>query len=56
MKTRTLGSNGPTVSALGLGCMGMSAFYGSADEQEGVATIQRAQFVSSACRAASTCC
>ncbi len=40
MKTRMLGSL--EVSALGLGCMGMSAFYGSTDEGEAVATIQRA--------------
>ncbi len=40
MKTRKLGSL--EVSALGLGCMGMSAFYGSADEAEATATIQRA--------------
>ena len=40
MKTRKLGTL--EVSALGLGCMGMSAFYGSADEGEAVATIQRA--------------
>src|SRR5512135_3702643 len=40
MKTRTLGSL--KVSAIGLGCMGMSAFYGSSDEQEAVATIHRA--------------
>jgi aryl-alcohol dehydrogenase-like predicted oxidoreductase len=40
MKTRKLGSL--EVSALGLGCMGMSAFYGSADEGEAIATIQRA--------------
>jgi aryl-alcohol dehydrogenase-like predicted oxidoreductase len=40
MNTRKLGSL--EVSALGLGCMGMSAFYGSADEDEAIATIQRA--------------
>jgi aryl-alcohol dehydrogenase-like predicted oxidoreductase len=40
MKTRKLGSL--EVSELGLGCMGMSAFYGSADEQEAIATIHRA--------------
>jgi aryl-alcohol dehydrogenase-like predicted oxidoreductase len=40
MKTRKLGTL--EVSALGLGCMGMSAFYGSIDEDEGIATIQRA--------------
>src|SRR5690348_17710218 len=41
MKRRRLGSL--EVSALGLGCMGMSAFYGSADEGEAIATIQRAR-------------
>jgi aryl-alcohol dehydrogenase-like predicted oxidoreductase len=40
MERRKLGSL--EVSALGLGCMGMSAFYGSADEREAIATIQRA--------------
>ena len=40
MKTRKLGSL--EVSELGLGCMGMSAFYGSSDEEEAVATIRRA--------------
>ena len=39
MKTRTLGPDGPEVSAIGLGCMGMSAFYGAADEGEARATI-----------------
>src|SRR5690242_11605378 len=41
MQTRTLGQS-LTVSALGLGCMGMSEFYGSADESEAVAVIHRA--------------
>jgi aryl-alcohol dehydrogenase-like predicted oxidoreductase len=42
MITRTLGPEGPEVSAIGLGCMGMSAFYGAADEGEAQRTIQRA--------------
>ena len=40
--TRTLGREGLTVSALGLGCMGMSEFYGTADEAGAIATIRRA--------------
>src|SRR6187549_2196551 len=40
METRHLGPL--TVSALGLGCMGMSEFYGPTDEAEGIATIHRA--------------
>ncbi len=42
MQTRQLGRDGPTVSALGLGCMGMSDFYGPADEGESLATIDAA--------------
>ncbi|MBO9715856.1 MAG: aldo/keto reductase [Pseudoxanthomonas sp.] len=43
MKTRTLGRNGPHVSALGLGCMGMSAFYGGRGEDaDAIAVIHRA--------------
>jgi aryl-alcohol dehydrogenase-like predicted oxidoreductase len=42
MERRRLGNQGLEVSALGLGCMGMSEFYGRADEGEAVATIRRA--------------
>src|SRR5207244_7241340 len=42
MRKRTLGPNGPEVSAIGLGCMGMSAFYGATDEPEALRTIARA--------------
>lgn len=39
---RKLGTNGPTVSAVGLGCMGMSGAYGQSNEAEAIATIERA--------------
>ena len=42
MQYRQLGADGPNVSALGLGCMGMSEFYGQGDDTESVATIHRA--------------
>src|SRR5215470_5747484 len=42
MKMRKLGASGPAVSALGLGCMGMSDFYGPSDRGEAIATIRAA--------------
>lgn len=42
MQMRTLGNNGPRVSAIGLGCMAMSGMYGASDDNESVATIHAA--------------
>src|SRR5437870_10826471 len=42
MKTRQLGRSGLTVSAMGLGCMGMSEFYGPRDDEESIRVIHRA--------------
>jgi len=42
MKTRKLGANGPDISVIGLGCMGMSDFYGAAEDAKSIAVIHHA--------------
>ncbi len=42
METRKLGKTGVSISAIGLGCMGMSEFYGAAEEKESLNTLHRA--------------
>src|SRR4051794_6038154 len=42
LRQRTLGAGGPAVAALGLGCMGMTGFYGKVDEAEALRTLERA--------------
>lgn len=42
MQHRTLGAGGPAISALGLGCMGMSEFYGASDDEQSLATLELA--------------
>ncbi|MGH7445908.1 MAG: aldo/keto reductase, partial [Longimicrobiales bacterium] len=42
MQMRTLGAGGPAISALGLGCMGMSDFYGPAEDARSIDVIHRA--------------
>lgn len=42
LMTRTLGKNGPLISAVGVGCMGMSGAYGTSDDATSITTIERA--------------